>query len=65
MKSTPQHSIEQIDQVARNLRIEAGLQCPQCDSPDTEDNGSLEYRCCNCDHRWGREGGRDGEPYGY
>lgn len=39
-----------------------GKLCPECDSTDTESNGSTEYRCIRCDHRWGRE---YGEAYGY
>lgn len=43
----------------------AGLQRPDCASEDTESNGSSEWRCRECDHRWGFEGGRSGEPYGF
>ena len=42
--------------------IATGAACPECGSADTEDNGGTEYRCAQCDHRWGTEGG---EPYGY
>lgn len=55
----------EIGEDARQLRIEQGQECPDCGSRDTESNGGTEYRCCKCDHRWGREGGRNGEPYGY
>lgn len=39
-----------------------GSECPECDSRVTEDNGGTEYRCCNCDHRWGYD---SGERYGF
>lgn len=42
--------------------IEAGFICPECGSHKTEDNGFKEYRCVDCDHRWGIE---HGEKYGY
>ena len=42
--------------------IEHGYQCPECGSMETEDNDATEYRCCQCDHRWGHE---YGEKYGY
>lgn len=53
------------DNFARVQRIARGAECPDCGSTDTESNGGTEYRCCRCDHRWGREGGSSGEPYGY
>ena len=52
-------------EAARELRIERGSECPDCGSAHTESNGDTEYRCTECDHRWGREGGRTGERYGY
>ena len=42
--------------------IENGHQCPECGSMETEDNAATEYRCYQCDHRWGQE---YGEKYGY
>lgn len=39
----------------------AGEQCPECGAGHVESNGSTEYRCANCDHRWGF----DGERYGF
>ena len=41
--------------------VAAGEQCPECGSTNTESNGATEYRCVECDHRWGF----DGERYGY
>jgi hypothetical protein len=41
-----------------------GERCPECDCTQTESNGSTEYRCCACDHRWGRDGGPQCELYG-
>ena len=32
-----------------------GSVCPDCGSRETEDNGASEYRCVECDHRWGRD----------
>ena len=43
-------------------RIACGEQCPECSSATTESNGSSEYRCVACDHRWGFEGD---ERYGF
>lgn len=42
--------------------IAAGAVCPDCGCTETESNGHTEYRCVECDHRWGRE---YGERYGY
>jgi DNA-directed RNA polymerase subunit RPC12/RpoP len=42
--------------------VAAGEQCPDCGSTDTESNGSTEYRCVECDHRWGTD---CNERYGY
>jgi hypothetical protein len=39
-----------------------GEECPECGNSDTESNGSTEFRCCACDHRWGHE---YGERYGF
>jgi tRNA(Ile2) C34 agmatinyltransferase TiaS len=58
-------AVDDLAQDARDLRVEHGHECPVCGSRDTESNGGTEYRCCKCDHRWGREGGRNGEQYGY
>ena len=38
-----------------------GLVCPECKSQKTESNGKREFRCVECDHRWGF----DGERYGF
>jgi transposase-like protein len=62
MATTYANAVEQMGEDARDLRIHHGEQCPECNSRDTESNGSTEYRCCKCDHRWGRE---YGEQYGY
>lgn len=48
--------------LVREAAASVGSQCPECDSRNTEDNGSTEYRCCCCDHRWGID---SGERYGY
>lgn len=40
----------------------AGHECPECGSRVTESNNSTEYRCVNCDHRWGYD---CGERYGF
>lgn len=47
---------------AKALSHAVGAECPDCGSRETEDNGSTEYRCCACDHRWGIE---NGERYGF
>ena len=44
--------------LARQVAIAAGAECPDCGSTaEHEDNGQagrwLEFRCVNCDHRWG------------
>ena len=48
-------------QIKRSLIRESaaavGEECPECGGRVTEDNGGTEYRCCNCDHRWGFEYG--------
>jgi len=36
--------------------------CPDCGSHDLEHNGSTEYRCRVCDHRFGTD---CGDRYGY
>jgi transposase-like protein len=46
----------------RAQRIECGDECPDCGSRNTESNGHTEYRCVECDHRWGVHFGM---PYGY
>ncbi len=38
-----------------------GDQCPDCGGGHVESNGRAEYRCVDCDHRWGF----DGERYGF
>lgn len=45
--------------------VRRGWQCPDCASTRTESNGSTEYRCVTCDHRWGFDGGPRGEQYGF
>jgi tRNA(Ile2) C34 agmatinyltransferase TiaS len=42
--------------------VAAGEQCPDCGSTNTESNGATEYRCVECDHRWGTD---CNERYGY
>lgn len=39
-----------------------GEECPECGCRHTESNGASEYRCTECDHRWGFDGG---ERYGF
>lgn len=46
----------------RDMMIERGELCPDCGSRQMESNGRTEYRCIECDHRWGVEFGM---PYGY
>lgn len=46
-------------------QVRRGWQCPDCGSTKTESNGSTEYRCIACDHRWGFDGGARGERYGF
>lgn len=46
----------------RDELVERGMQCPECGSQRTEDNSFTEYRCVDCDHRWGFD---CGERYGY
>lgn len=48
--------------LVREAAASSGLVCPECGCGRTEDNGSTEYRCCACDHRWGWE---MGERYGF
>jgi transposase-like protein len=41
----------------RALRHATGTECPECRSESTECNGGRgEYRCVECDHRWGDDG---------
>lgn len=40
---------------AANLAALCGDECPECTGHDIEDNGASEYRCVECDHRWGRD----------
>lgn len=42
--------------------VAIGQMCPECGTTDTEDNGHSEYRCVECDHRWGFD---CGERYGF
>lgn len=63
--TTYANAVEKLAEDARYISIATGEQCPECDSRDTESNGSTEYRCCKCDHRWGFEGGVRGETYGF
>ena len=48
--------------LVRDAAAAVGSQCPDCDSRDTEDNGGTEYRCRQCDARWGFD---CGERYGF
>jgi len=43
--------------LAKDAGYAFGSECPECGSRDTESNGSAEYRCVHCDHRWGHEYG--------
>jgi len=47
----------QLRSLAKVVRQAVGSECPSCGCEDTEDNGCsgqrLEYRCGDCDHRWG------------
>jgi tRNA(Ile2) C34 agmatinyltransferase TiaS len=54
-KKTPQ-------ELADDMAIAAGETCPDCGCRETESNGHGEYRCCECDHRWGIDFGM---RYGY
>jgi tRNA(Ile2) C34 agmatinyltransferase TiaS len=60
-----QRTYKHLQAVNRKVDIAHGLICPDCGSTSTESNGSTEYRCIECDHRWGFEGGHNGEPYGF
>jgi tRNA(Ile2) C34 agmatinyltransferase TiaS len=51
-----------LQKSAAEVDVEAGRKCPECGSTDTESNGSTEYRCVECDHRWGTD---CGEQYGF
>lgn len=51
--------------LVRLATVSSGEQCPECDSRNTESNGGTEYRCVECDHRWGFDCGSRGEPYGF
>jgi ribosomal protein L37AE/L43A len=48
--------------LVRKAAQASGEECPECGCRDTESNGSSEWRCVECDHRWGFE---YGEPYGF
>lgn len=47
--------------LVRDAAAAVGAECPQCGSRNTEDNGSTEHRCVECDARWGFD---LGERYG-
>jgi len=49
-------------ELADDAAIAAGEMCPDCGCRETESNGHGEYRCCECDHRWGIDFGM---RYGY
>jgi tRNA(Ile2) C34 agmatinyltransferase TiaS len=49
-------------ELADDVAIAAGEMCPDCGCGETESNGHGEYRCCECDHRWGIDFGM---RYGY
>ena len=42
-----------------------GQQCPECGGTRTESNNESEYRCFNCDHRWGFDRYGSGNRYGF
>ena len=65
MTTTERRSAHRENQARIEREIATGKRCPDCASEDTESNGSSEYRCRECDHRWGFEGGPKGEPYGF
>lgn len=65
MTTTERRAAARTNQARIEREIQDGKRCPDCASEDTESNGSTEYRCRECDHRWGFEGGRSGEPYGF
>lgn len=55
------------DQEARRKLYAHGDQCPECAGTRTESNGGRaerdeEFRCIDCDARWGYEAG---EPYNF
>lgn len=48
--------------LVRDAAQAVGDECPECGCRSVEDNGGPEYRCVDCDHRWGFE---FGERYGF
>ncbi|MBB4861659.1 transposase-like protein [Pseudomonas nitritireducens] len=55
----PAQKQERLAALAGKVAVAAGSKCPECDHDGIEDNGlvgaELEYRCTECDHRWGAE----------
>lgn len=51
-----------LAKLADDAAIASGERCPECGCTHTEDNGAAEFRCTDCDHRWGFE---SGERYGF
>jgi tRNA(Ile2) C34 agmatinyltransferase TiaS len=52
-----------LDEILRkHLDKEYSLVCPDCGCREIESNNLTEYRCVECDHRWGFD---NGEPYGF
>jgi tRNA(Ile2) C34 agmatinyltransferase TiaS len=56
----PEYLVRDAEQI--DVAIAAGEMCPDCGCRETESNGHGEYRCCECDHRWGIDFGM---RYGY
>jgi tRNA(Ile2) C34 agmatinyltransferase TiaS len=55
--------IMNLDEILRkHLDKEYSLVCPDCGCREIESNNLTEYRCVECDHRWGFD---NGEPYGF
>jgi len=65
MTTTQRTTARKSAQKRIEQEIASGKRCPDCASEDTESNGSSEYRCRECDHRWGFDGGPKGAPYGF
>jgi tRNA(Ile2) C34 agmatinyltransferase TiaS len=43
-------------------QVRRGQRCPSCGGTKTESNETTEFRCIDCDHRWGFD---HGEQYGF
>lgn len=46
---------EELMELNRQADVACGIRCPDCDGQETESNGHREYRCTDCDTRWGGE----------